>query len=196
MVTPLVGLFLAVALGGSDSAPTTPSAPSPGATTAPRQAPAITPERQARIEKLLTLLGVKPRIELANQHAREDLHAYSRRQVATLGGAPVERQAEFTKLTSAYVAELDAVAPRISWEGEAAPILRYCAENFSDEEIDAIIAFYTTPAGASLQAHRQGLEDTAHAAVRDFQASVAPPTLEATERLKAQVAAMRPSKSK
>lgn len=183
-----LGLALSLACGpalalGQDTPAKKPEPPS--------EASAISPAKRAKIEELLMVMGMKARLEEANETAREELLFYGRRNVMVLGDVPPEHKAELAKLSDEYLRQINAVAPRITWEAISGPLFDICARAFTDAEIDGIISFYKTPAGAALRKHRAALEEAGQLGAVAMRTRLTPETVAATEQLNARAATLR-----
>jgi len=163
---------------------------SSGAGAAADAATSISAARAARIEEMLTLNGVKPDLLQMNAEAQKGLKAYARREAAILPQVAASDEARKKQLTEAYIAQMDSYAPKITWDALKPSLVKFCADNYTDAQIEDIIAFYKTPAGKVMREKSSALDQAVKIAVQSLQQSIVPQTLEATEDLKKKVGAL------
>jgi hypothetical protein len=133
-------------------------APPASAPTASSQAKshlsAISPEKAARIEEMLTVTGSKPALLKILAQGQLSLRMYATREIVVPGVASEKVttvSAEEKKLTDDYLARMNKIADtEFGWNKLQPALLRYCADNFTDGQIDSIIAFYKSSAGKAM----------------------------------------------
>ncbi len=132
---PLLALTLAIGpLLAQTAAPT-----APAAATAAAPSAAHSPEKLRVAEAFLAANGAKQTHE-ASYSMMEDAYA------AGADKMPAEQQARMRRM-GARITEL--MKQELSWDTVKADYIRAAADSYTEEEMQAAIAFYKTPAGAS-----------------------------------------------
>lgn len=161
-------------------------------TTDHASSPSLSPEKAAAIEEMLDLLGIKPQLIQANKQTQEDLKRYARREVAILPEVVDQDKAALSKITTKYIVQQDSFATQITWENLKPSLIQFCADNYSDDEIHSIIAFYKSPAGIALKAREAALMHAEEEAVSQLQKQIVPQSLQLTKDMKAEHDKLRP----
>jgi hypothetical protein len=142
----------------------------------------ISPAMNPKIEEMLVLTGVKHRIEELLNNGQKALQLYANDQVAMTGEPANDQKAEQQRLIDAYRAEMEHIAStQITWVNIEPSLLQYCAENFSQGQIDEIIAFYKSSAGKAVLEKAGGLDFRIGTAVGSLQDQVRPLSEQATK---------------
>ncbi|MBB6142989.1 hypothetical protein HNQ77_000933 [Silvibacterium bohemicum] len=115
---------------------------------------AISPEKSAKIDEMLTVTGTKSELSEVLSQGKTALKMFASRKVVVPGESLEKNKGispEEKKLSEDYRAEINKIADtEFGIENLEAAMVRYCADNFSDENIDGIIAFYKSPAGKAM----------------------------------------------
>lgn len=177
-------------------AQTAPSAPSP-AVAAPAAAP-ITPAKRAKAEQLLVLLKLDTGLQGMLTNTSSRIHTLAQQQVAQASKSPDQQ-----KLATDYMAKIDAMTTSsLDYAKLRQPLADVYASNFTDSELDSVIAFYGSPAGKVFVDKTQPVSEQTNAifqgvlkdlqpkladATREFQTSLkasTPPTISTPENMK------------
>jgi hypothetical protein len=176
-------------------AQTAPLKPAPAA--APNAASAstpISPAKLAKIDEMLALTGMKPTLLQTIEQGKKRINFYADVQASTLSPVPKEKEAKEKEITAAYAAKMSGIAEaEITWEKLKPSILRYCADNFTDEQLEGIIAFYKSPAGKAMLEKGPALNQRTYDALQSLQVHTKPLTDQATKDMKDKVQALRPA---
>ncbi|MYM69020.1 DUF2059 domain-containing protein [Pseudoduganella sp. FT55W] len=139
---------------------------------------------------MLDATGIQAQVTASNEQGQASLKKYARRETGIVAPAPAPLQAAQQELASAYIAEIDAMAPQISWEAVKPSLIRFCADNYTDAQLDAITSFFNSPAGRVLRDKQNTLNQAAGASMHELEQQIFPRTLEATAKFQAQVKAL------
>ena|GEM_PF-2088391 len=119
-------------------------APAPAAkpaVAAPAAAP-ITPAKRAKAEQLLVLLKLDTGLQGMLSSTAARIHSLAQQQAAQA------KTPEQQKLATDYTAKIDAMTTSaLDYAKLREPLADVYASNFTDSELDSIIAFYGSPAG-------------------------------------------------
>lgn len=141
-----LALFLvALPLTAAAQAPAAPAAPAPQAAApslgAPTPAP-IAPAKRAKIEKLISLLGVDAQMQNILTSTKDSIHKF-----AVQRGSQAQNDAQ-KKLAADYVTQLDSsVSEILVWDQMKETLVQAYNDAFTDADLDACITFYSSPAG-------------------------------------------------
>jgi hypothetical protein len=115
---------------------------------------AISPEKAAKIDEMLTVTGSKPALLKILAQGQQGLRMYATREIVVPRVASEKVttvSAEEKKLTDDYLARMNKIADtEFGWNKLQPALLRYCADNFTDGQMDSIIAFYKSSAGKAM----------------------------------------------
>ncbi|WP_049780757.1 DUF2059 domain-containing protein [Terriglobus saanensis] len=179
-------------------AQTAPSAAKPVvAAPAPAAAP-ITPAKRAKAEQLLVLLKLDSGLQTMLTNTGRRIHSLAQEQAAQAGKTPEQQ-----KLATDYTAKIDAMTTSaLDYAKLRQPLADVYASNFTDSELDSIIAFYGSPAGkvfvdktqavgeqtnALFQGVLKDLQPKLGETTKEFQTSLkaaTPPTISTPENMK------------
>ncbi|MBS1815352.1 MAG: DUF2059 domain-containing protein [Acidobacteria bacterium] len=158
----------------------------PPSLNAPAAAPApapISPEKEAKIEKLISLMTTDAQIKNMITQTQQQLHTQVSQRAAA--GTTDEQK----KIGADYLAKVDAATATLNWEKAKPAVIRAYAEEFSDADLDAYIAFFSSPAGkdfiAKSPAVGNKVGDAARAQFREIAPSLQAATREFNEKMKA-----------
>jgi uncharacterized protein len=152
----------------------------------------IPPARIARIDEMLTVTGVKPTLLKSIAQGQKQLKWYAQAQTGTLSAVPKEQEPKEHQITSDYTVKMDHIADtQLTWDKARLPVFRYCADNFTDEQMDSIIAFYKSPAGKAMLEKGPELNQKTYDALQALQTQTKPLTDQATQDMKDHVQALR-----
>jgi uncharacterized protein len=182
-------------------AQTSPSAAKPAAVAAPATAAAtapVTPAKRAKAEQLLALLKLDTGLQGMLSNTASRIHSLAQQQAAQAGKTPEQQ-----KLATDYTAKIDAMTTSaLDYSKLRQPLADVYATNFSDTELDSIIAFYGSPAGkvfvdktqavgeqtnALFQGVLKDLQPKLGETTKEFQTSLkatTPPTISTPENMK------------
>lgn len=130
----------AATLSAQTAAPAAPPSLNPPAATAPAPAP-ISPAKQAKIEQLLVLLTVDKQMQDTITATHLQLH-----KMATQRAAQATSD-EQKKIGADYVTAIDNAVVNVTWDRLKPQIVRAYADELSDADLDADIAFFSSTAG-------------------------------------------------
>ncbi len=175
------------------------TAPAPAAkpaVAAPAAAP-ITPAKRAKAEQLLVLLKLDTGLKGMLSGTATRIHSLAQQQAAQA------KTPEQQKLATDYTAKIDAMTTSaLDYAKLREPLADVYASNFTDSELDSIIAFYGSPAGkvfvdktqpvgeqtnAIFQGVLKDLQPKLADSTREFQANLkaaTPPTISTPENMK------------
>jgi hypothetical protein len=156
----------------------------------PKAASALAPissAKAAKIEELLKLNGVQSQMLQVNKQAQESLRAYARREAAILPQVLQEEEPKLKQLTTAYIAKEDEYVAEITWAKLKPSLVRSYAENFTEGQIESLVAFYKTPSGKDLAEKQTTLNEAIQNSIQDLQSKIVPKTYQATNDLKEEV---------
>jgi uncharacterized protein len=200
-----LALVLTAACATVEAQTASPSAAKPAASTsaakpavaAPAAAP-ITPAKRAKAEQLLVLLKLDSGLQTMLSNTGRRIHSLAQEQAAQAGKTPDQQ-----KLATDYTAKIDAMTTSALDYGKLRqPLADVYASNFTDSELDSIIAFYGSPAGKVFvdktqvvgeqtnllfQGVLKDLQPKLGEATKEFQTSLkasAPPTISTPENMK------------
>jgi hypothetical protein len=172
----------------------------PGLAAAPNTASVSTPippSKLAKIDEMLTLTGVKPTLLQTIEQGKKRINWYAKVQTGTLTQVPKEKEAKEQQITADYSAKMNSIAEaEMTWEKLKPSILRYCADNFTNAQLDGIIAFYKSPAGKAMLEKGPALNQRTYDALQSLQVHTKPLTDQATRDMKDKVQALIPPDSK
>lgn len=142
---------------------------------------------------MLTVTGVKPTLLKTIAEGQQQLKWYAQVQTGTLTAVPKEQEPKEHQITSDYTARMNGIADtQLTWDKVKSTLIRYCADNFTDEQMDSIIAFYKSPAGRVMLEKGPELNQRTYGALQALQMQAKPLTDRATKDMKEQVEALRP----
>jgi hypothetical protein len=168
------------------------SNPAISSNTGSKPAP-IPPAKAAKIEEMLTLTGLKPTLEQRIAEEKRELKWYAHVQSSILKGVPKDKEAQEQGITAAYVKDMNGIAEaQLTWEKIKPSIIRYCADNFTDEQIDSIMAFYKSSTGKLMLEKGKALNTTTAAAMHGLEIQTKQITDKDTEDMQAKVQALLP----
>lgn len=177
-VVPVMAVCAAALVAQTEAPAAKPAAPpslnAPAEAAPPAPAP-ISPEKQAKVEKLITVLGTDTQIQRIIAQTQQQLH----QQVSQRGAQAANDDQK--KAAADYLAKVDAATATLSWEKAKPGIVRAYAEEFSDADLDAYITFFQTPAGKDFLEKSPALGNKVGAAAR-VQFNEIAPTLQAATR--------------
>jgi hypothetical protein len=152
----------------------------------------IPPARAAKIEEMLTLTGLKPTLEQRIAEEKKQLKWYAHVQ-SSIREVPKDKEPEEQGITAAYVKDMNGIAEaQLTWEKIKPSIIRYCADNFTDEQIDSIVDFYKSPTGMLMLEKGKALNTTTAAVMHGLEIETKRMTDKDTEDMQAKVEALRP----
>ena len=168
------------------------SNPAVSSNTGSKPAP-IPPARVAKIEEMLTLTGLKPTLEQKIAEEKRQLKWYAHVQSSILKEVPKDKEPQEQGITAAYVKDMNGIADaQLTWEKIKPSIIRYCADNFTDEQIDSIVDFYKSPTGKLMLEKGNALNTTTAAVMHGLEIETKRMTDRDTEDMQAKVDALRP----
>ena len=133
---------------------------------------AISPENAAKIEEMLAVTGSKPALLKILAQGQEGLRMYATREIVVPGVASEKVttvSAEEKKLTDEYLARMNKIADtEFGWNKLQPALLRYCADNFTDGQMDNIIAFYKSSAGKAMLEKGTALNRIAYGSMEEL----------------------------
>jgi hypothetical protein len=163
---------------------------------APNKASAFPPIPQARlakIDEMITLTGLKPTLLETIEQGKKRLNWYAKVQTGTLTQVPKDKEDKEQEITATYTAKMKSIAEaELTWDKLKPSILRYCADNFTDAQMDGIIAFYKSPAGRAMLEKGTGLNQRTGDALQALQVHAKPLTDQATKDMQDKVQALYP----
>lgn len=165
------------------AAPPSLNAPAPAA--APAPAP-IAPEKQAKVEKLIGILGTDTQIQKIITQTQQQLH-----QQVSQRGAQASNDDQ-KKAAADYLAKVDAATATLNWEKAKPGIVRAYADEFSDADLDAYIVFFQTPAGKDFLEKSSELGGKVGMAARTQFNEIAPTLQAATKEFNEKMQAATP----
>lgn len=151
----------------------------------------VTPGQIAKIEQLLVVTGIEADVERINAEGRESLARYADNEAHILDAVPESSQKDLVALRTRYIDAQRRLGESISWGRIKTPIIQFYAANFSVDEIDAIIAFYSSPAGNTLKQRSREQSGIINGAMKSLRDEIMPRSVAATEKLRSDVAALR-----
>ena len=178
---PVMAWALTCALLQAQTAPQK-SAPSAarGISSAAASTP-IPPARIAKIEEMLTLTGTKPSLIATIEQGRKRIAIYADQQAGILPPVPKDQEAKRKQITVAYEARMSTIAEaQLTWDKLKPSLIRYCADNFTDQQMDRIIVFYKSAAGKVMLEKGQELNQQTYSALISLQNQAKPLTDQAT----------------
>jgi hypothetical protein len=170
--------------------PVPPSPPTPVSTYTPSTTP-ISPARAAKIEEMLTVTGTKPGLMKTIEQGRERVGIYAEQQADILPPSPKDKEAKRKEITTAYEAQMTVIAEKhLTWDKLKPTLIRYCADTFTDQQMDRIIAFYKSEAGKLMLEKGPDLNQQTYSALMSVQNQAKPLTEEATKDMQAKMGAL------
>lgn len=103
--------------------------------------------RRAKVQEMLQLVHIDQMMQQMMTALRQQVIAMSTQAVGS--NATPEQQAQLAKFQQQM---FDFVEARVGWKAMEPDYIDLYTQTFTDEELDGIIAFYKTPAGASMVA--------------------------------------------
>lgn len=149
----------------------------------PLHAQSADPAKEAKVREYLALIHVDRTMDQVMDNVRQQVTSMTTQMI---GGRATPQQKEQLATFQNQIFEL--VNSRMGWKALEPEYIELYAQSFTDEELDAIIAFYKSPAGVSMIAKTPELTQKAMALsqrkaaemmpevqkmVRDFAASAA-----------------------
>lgn len=146
------------------------------------------PVRAAKIEEMLTVTGVKPTLLKTMEQGQERIKVYAEQQAHTQRPVPKERETDMHQITDAYISVMSSIAEsQLTWDKLKPALLQYCADTFTDKQMDSIIAFYESPAGKAMLEKSAALNKLTYNALLALQAQTKPLTDQATKDMQNRV---------
>jgi hypothetical protein len=112
----------------------------------------ISPVLTEKIEQLLTVTGTRATVTKMLDNGKKSLSSYADESLppASPNASPVVQLARKQAL-DAYHAQVEIISESsLTWDHFKPTLIQFCAQNFSPDEIDAILAFYRSPAGKAM----------------------------------------------
>jgi hypothetical protein len=103
--------------------------------------------RRAKVQEMLQLVHVDQMMQQLMTGLRQQVVAMSNQAVGS--SATPEQKAQLAKFQQQM---FDFIEARVGWKVMEPDYIDLYAQTFTDEELDGIIAFYKSPAGASMLA--------------------------------------------
>jgi hypothetical protein len=130
---------------------------------------------------MLTLTGTKPSLIATIEQGRKRIAIYADQQAGILPPVPKDQEAKRKQITVAYEARMSTIAEaQLTWDKLKPSLIRYCADNFTDQQMDRIIVFYKSAAGKVMLEKGQELNQQTYSALISLQNQAKPLTDQAT----------------
>jgi len=170
----------------TSSAPVQPSAAAPAAA-APVAAP-VTPAKRAKAEQLLALLKLDTGLQGMLSNTSRRIHSLAQEQAAQAGQTPDQQ-----KLATDYTSKIDTMTTSaLDYAKLRQPLADVYATNFTDSELDGIIAFYSSPAGKTFVDKTQVVGDQTNALFQGVLKDLQPKLGETTKEFQTSLKAAKP----